>query len=137
VDSGAPFFGFFIEGDASEAGGCIFSFGDILGVLRAGCEAEICLAVIEGGAIFVVNESAFGGVHNFPVEAEFFCFAGADDCAADGVEFSAVAIEDPFVASEAVVVGDIDDCEEAFVEEDSAVGVAEFVSSIIQYGQGT
>jgi hypothetical protein len=51
----------------------------------------------------MVNENTFGGVHNFPVQADYFCFSGPDFDISSGIEFRATGVKIPIEMAEAII----------------------------------
>lgn len=97
-------------------GGSFPDFGPVAGVLGVSCEAEILPSVIECVVIFVVNEEAFGEIHNLSVHTDNFDFTAGDFDISEGVKFLAVAAEVPNVIFQEIIIGRLDEREFALAE---------------------
>jgi len=133
-DLSDPFVCAFIEMNAGEAGRGIFSFTPVAGIFGMGNYAKLLLSVIEGIAEAVVNEEMVGGVHNLPVQINYFRFKVGGYDGSSGVKIMAIAMDPPFEMIDLIVIVEVQDCEIAETEIDFAKGGAETEQAIKQDG---
>jgi hypothetical protein len=72
----------------------------------------------------MVNKNAFGGIGNFPVHSDHFCFDVVGSEVSNGIEFAIKAGEIPFEFAETIVVGKVKYRVFSVAEVDPAEGVA-------------
>jgi hypothetical protein len=127
----------FIAAQADEPrGGLRFSLGFIALILRMGRDAQIGPSVIEGIEVSMVNEKAFGRVHNFPVQTKCPGFARADFSVANGIEFYSVSTDGPFETAEAIVIKRFDNRPQSFAQINFAKGITILQKTIHHQGPG-
>ena len=87
------------------------------------CQPEVGPSVVECVAVCVVNQKAFRGIHNFPVQAPS-CYLSSYFCASHGVNSRALSAHGPFESTIAIVIQRIEDCKLALTEGNFAEGIA-------------
>jgi hypothetical protein len=102
---------------------CLFP---VIGILCASRLAEIGPTVIERIIVFMVDKESLWAIHNLPVHRDKLRFFGGKFETSEGVSI----FEEPFEIAKTVVILQVEDCEFAFAEVNSAESVAEAEQAI-------
>ena len=79
-------------------------------------EAQIFPEIIERISVSMVNENAWRGVHNFPMQSQGFGFAGASIDEPRCIKFLSISVNGPVVAAEAIEYIGVNNSPEAVTE---------------------
>jgi hypothetical protein len=137
ADGSNPFANPFVKMNAPETrGGLRSGFSpveDVLGVCR---QTEIVRAVVEGTIISVVHQKTCWCVHNFPVQAQCFCFFIGEGYVSNGVEVVAFADSRPVKNIEPIVIGRVNEGKQVVAERDFTERITIFSPSVFENRPG-